>query len=99
MQDTTTDHRAASPTTPALIMMTSVVAVAFFTSGFLTSRMTEETRVRARAEARFREFVSIGTYLGFVVVDRQRLDEIVCVMSEAEWEDGEAAERGEGGGQ
>ena len=83
--------RVARPTTPALIVI-AVVAVASFASGFWTSRLMDEGRVREQAEARFGEFLAVGIDLGFVTVDRQKLDEIACIASEAQWEDRDAAE-------
>ena len=93
--ETPTLHRVARPTTPALIVIAVVTAVFLvaFTSGFWTSRLMDEGRVREQAEARFGEFLAVGIDLGFVTVDRQKLDEIACIASEADWEDREATER------
>lgn len=92
----TPDHRVARP---AIIHVASlaIVAAAFFASGFWTSRLLDEARVREQSEARFREFLAVGIDLGFLAIDRQKLDEIICAMSEAEWEDREAEERGQVG--
>ena len=84
--ETKTLHRVARPTTPTLVVV-ATVAVAFFASGFYTSRLLDEGRVREQSQARFQEFLSIGTDLGFVTIDQQKLDELECITAEAEWAD------------
>lgn len=85
-------HRVARPTTPTLIVV-AVVAVVFFMSGYLTSTLLNERRVTEQSMERFWEFISIGTDLGILAIDTQKLDEIACIASESEWEDKDAAER------
>jgi hypothetical protein len=87
-------HRVSRPTAPTVIVF-AVVAAVFFSSGFFTSRLLDEGRVRERSAERFDEFLSIEMDLGFVTVDRQKLAELICIAAEAEWEDGDADERAE----
>lgn len=93
---TTPDHRVPRS---AIIHVASlaIVAIACFASGYFSCRLLEGDRIRQRAEERFREFLAIGTDLGFITVDRQKVAELECTMSEAEWEDREAEERGQVG--
>ena len=89
-------HRFARPPTPTLIVI-AVVAATFFAAGYLASTLLNDGRVREQSAKRFKEFLTIGTDLGFVTVDRGKLDEIVCIVSEAKWEDSDALERQKGG--
>jgi hypothetical protein len=97
MPEETPDHRVPRP---AIVHAASlaIVATAFFAGGFWTSRLLDEDRVRDQAEARFRELLTVGIDLGFVTVDTQKIAEIECISSEAEWEDHDAMDRGEGCG-
>lgn len=94
--ETTPDHRVARPSIIHAAFL-AIVAIAFFASGYSTCRILEEDRVSERAEARFREFLLAGTELGFITIDRQKVAELECVISEAEGEDREAEERGQVG--
>jgi hypothetical protein len=93
--ETTAVPRARHPA--ALIAVLAIVAAASFAGGFWTSRLMDDGRVRERSEARFREFLATGIDLGFVAIDRQRLDEIEVIRMEADWEERDALDRGEGG--
>lgn len=88
-------HRFSRLPRPTLIVV-AIVAAVFFASGCFTNTMLNEGRIREQSEERFREFLSIGIDLGFINVDRQKLDELVCITAEAESEDKESAERQEG---
>ena len=88
---TTRYHRARNSAVTAIARV--IVAAACFFAGFVTHRITQEGYVREQATNRFREFLAVATDLGLIIVDHRRLDEIICTMSEAEWEDRDAAER------
>ena len=78
------------------IIVVAVVATVFFAGGFYTSTLLNEHRVREQSAERFKEFLTIGIDLGFVTVDRGKLDELECIATEAQWEDDDAAERAKG---
>jgi hypothetical protein len=56
-----------------------------------------EDQIVEEGKRQFAEFLKIGVDMGFVTVDRGKLDEIECVMAEADWEERDALDRGEGG--
>jgi hypothetical protein len=64
--------------------------MASFIAGYCVENHRHEGRVYEEGRRQFIEFLRIGTDLGFVTVDRQKLDEIVIMSSEAEWEDRDA---------
>lgn len=74
------------------VMTYGVIATMSFASGFWTSRLRDEDRLRRLSEERFREFLKIGVDMGFVTVDMRRLNEIACDTAGSEWEDAEATE-------
>ncbi len=76
-------------------LLSAVVFIVAWASGFVTNSLMNRERVRADGQRRFEEFLSIADSFG--IIDHARLDEVVCIASEAEWEDVDAAERqGEG---
>lgn len=88
---------AGRPTTRTSIAVVAIVAAASFASGFWTSQLLDGDRVRNQAEERFKELISVGTDLGIVTIDEDKLNEAIIAGSEGPWEDKEAAERGQGG--
>jgi hypothetical protein len=74
-----------------------IVAIACGLTGFFAVYVVvdhrDEQRWREEARRQFLEFLQVGTDLGFVTINRQRLDELIITMSEAEWEDRDAEDR------
>ena len=99
--NTDTTHKTALPSrlprpsvvATALFCLASC-AVSFWAGGRLASRNMEK-RITAEGQRKFQEFLGIGIDLGFVTVDRQKLEEIIITASEAEWEDRDAEAWGE----
>lgn len=52
---------------------------------------------KSQGQRQFFEFLAVAANLGIVTVDRERLDEIICIVAEAEWEDRDAVQYGEEG--
>lgn len=61
----------------------------FYTTGYATCALTTQVRVRADGQKRFQEFLRITDSLG--IIDHRRMDEIVIIASESEWEGGREA--------
>jgi hypothetical protein len=73
------------------------LCAASFSAGYHTCSRHYQEQVIEEGKRRFAEFLRIGIDMGFVTVDRQKLDELECITSEAEWEDNDAAQRANGG--
>lgn len=71
---------------------TVVVTVSFFT-GYATASWRNRQTVFEEGCRQFREFLRIGSELGFIEIDHQRLTEAIIATAESEWEDRDAAER------
>lgn len=78
----------------ALILAACAVS---FGAGYRTSGRLHQARVFEEGRRQFMEFLTVGIDLGFVSVDRQKMDEINCIVSESEWEDRDAGDRAAGG--
>jgi len=82
------------------IWLKVLVLVAVAGWGFIAGQIAQkrrcETAIQEEGQRRFQEFLGIAIDLGIITVDRQKLDEIICVREESEWEDRDATQRGEG---
>lgn len=72
-----------------------LVAVSLTSSiaGYVIGDHRSKEAVFQEGRRQLEEFLRIGTELGIVAVDHQKLEEAGITSSEAEWEDRDAAER------
>lgn len=80
------------------LLVPAVVTIAcalFFVIGYQVGERRTEARMAAAADRRVAEFVRFVDAIG--ALDRRKLEEAAVTASEAEWEDRDAEERGEGG--
>ncbi len=76
----------------AVLLVVAVASWAFI-AGQATQTNTDRGVMCEEAQRQFREFLTVAIDLGIVTVDRRRLDELTCIVCEAQWEDADAAER------
>lgn len=81
------------------LLTITAVATVFFASGFFTSRLLDENRVRDQAEKQFKEFLVIGMDLGFISVDQGKVAELECIVAESAWADDDISTCTNGGKQ
>ena len=70
------------------------MCIASFVCGFWLGICRTEHRATELSRDHFNEFLLNADKLG--IIDHTRMEEIICIMSEAEWEDRDAADRGVG---
>ena len=64
---------SSQPIRPTILLVVAVFVVAF-ASGFVSSRLLYQDRVREEGQRRFDEFLLVADRLG--IIDHERLDEL-----------------------
>lgn len=67
-------------------LVIGAVAVWAFIGGQAAQKWRDRHMAHEEGRRQFHEFLAVATDLGIVTVDRQKLDEIVCIAAEADWE-------------
>jgi hypothetical protein len=47
----------------------------------------DETAIQEAGQRRFQEFLGVAIDLGIITVDHEKLNETICIATEAAWED------------
>ena len=74
----------------------AAVALLAFAAGLVVRGWLDRRRDhRPAGMTEFLKHLSVAADLGVIAVDRQKLDELVCISSEASWEDDEDSSQSE----
>jgi len=88
MNDEPCEHHRTNRRSGFHLVTVTAVAAIFYASGFWSSSLLHQERVRRASIARYQELLSIGVGMGFITIDEQKLDEAIAAGPEAGLEGG-----------